>query len=141
MRIGLFTDTYPPYINGVSTSVLMLKKGLEKLGHTVYVVTVNSESFKYKKEENVLMILGIPVGILVKRYLKVKYNKGNRRDIMETCEIMKADIVDMSKTHMMIQICDIPERTSLLITMLQSVSIVEVARTGTLALPKCSENE
>ena len=64
MRIGLFTDTYPPYINGVSTSVLMLKKGLEKLGHTVYVVTVNSESFKYKKEENVLMIPGIPVGIL-----------------------------------------------------------------------------
>ncbi len=73
--------------------------------------------------------------------VKVKYNKGNRRDIMETCEIMKADIVDMSKTHMMIQICDIPERTALLITMLQSVSIVEVARTGTLALPKCSENE
>ena len=53
MRIGLFTDTYPTYINGVSTSVLMLKKGLEKLGHTVYVVTVNSESFKYKKEENI----------------------------------------------------------------------------------------
>lgn len=73
--------------------------------------------------------------------LKVKFNKGNRRDIMETCEIMKAQIVDMSKSHMMIQICDVPERTSLLITLLQSVSIVEVARTGTLALPKCSENE
>lgn len=64
MRIGLFTDTYPPYINGVSTSVLMLKQGLEKLGHKVYVVTVNSESFSYKKDENVLMIPGIPTGIL-----------------------------------------------------------------------------
>ena len=60
---------------------------------------------------------------------------------MEICEIMKAQIVDMSKSHMMIQICDRPERTSLLITLLQSISIVEVARTGTLALPKCSENE
>lgn len=30
MRIGLFTDSYPPYINGVSTSVAMLKKALEK---------------------------------------------------------------------------------------------------------------
>jgi len=30
MRIGLFTDTYPPYINGVSTSVFMLKQALEK---------------------------------------------------------------------------------------------------------------
>ena len=69
--------------------------------------------------------------------VKVKFNKGNRRDIMETCEIMKAQIVDMSKNQMMIQICDVPERTALLITLLQSISIVEVARTGTLALPKC----
>lgn len=64
MRIGLFTDTYPPYINGVSTSVLMLKQGLEKLGHKVYVVTVNSENFHYKKEDDVLMIPGVPIGIL-----------------------------------------------------------------------------
>ena len=73
--------------------------------------------------------------------IKVKYNKGNRRDIMETCEIMKADIVDMSKNLMIIQICDVPEKTSLLIKMLQSVSVVEVARTGTLALPKCMDME
>ena len=64
MRIGLFTDTYPHYINGVSTSVLMLKQGLEKLGHKVYVVTVNSENFHYKKEDDVLMIPGVPIGIL-----------------------------------------------------------------------------
>ena len=69
--------------------------------------------------------------------IKVKYNRNNRRDIMETCEIMKADIVDMSKTLMIIQICDVPEKINLLISMLQSVSVVEVARTGTLALPKC----
>lgn len=73
--------------------------------------------------------------------LKVKFNKGNRRDIMEICEIMNAQIVDMSKSYMMLQICDVPERTALLITLLKSVSIVEVARTGTLALQKCSENE
>ena len=47
MRIGLFTDTYPPFINGVSTSVSMLKKALEKKGHEVYVVTVNPENMKY----------------------------------------------------------------------------------------------
>lgn len=73
--------------------------------------------------------------------IKVKYNKGNRRDIMETCEIMKADIVDMSKNLMIIQICDVPEKTALMIKMLQSISVVEVARTGTLALPKCIETE
>ncbi len=72
---------------------------------------------------------------------KVKYNKNNRRDIMEICEIMKAEIVDMSKHYLMIQICSTPEKTRLLLTMLQSISIVEVARTGTLALLKCAENE
>lgn len=73
--------------------------------------------------------------------MKVKYNKGNRRDIVELCDIMKAEIVDMSKAHMMIQICDTPERIKLMLTMFKSISVVEVARTGTLALPKCAENE
>ena len=73
--------------------------------------------------------------------IKVKYNRNTRRDIMEICDIMKAEIVDMSKSYLMIQICDIPERTRLLIQMFQSVSIVEVARTGTLALQKCVDNE
>lgn len=73
--------------------------------------------------------------------MKVKYNKSNRRDIMENCEIMNAQIVDMSKHTMLIQMCDTPERIQLLISMFKSVSIVEVARTGTLALPKCSETD
>lgn len=65
MRIGLFTDTYPPYINGVSTSVNMLKKALEKKGHKVYVVTVNDSLIKYDydEENTTLKIPGVPIGI------------------------------------------------------------------------------
>ena len=73
--------------------------------------------------------------------IKVKYNRGNRRDIMENCDIMKAQIVDMSKNMMIIQICDVPERIQLFIKMLRTISIVEVARTGTLALQKCKDAE
>lgn len=73
--------------------------------------------------------------------MKVKYNRSNRKDIMEICDILKADIVDMSKSFMTIQICDEPEKIQLLIQMMRSVSIVEIARTGTLALVKCNENE
>ena len=73
--------------------------------------------------------------------VKVKYNRGNRRDIMEICGILKAQIVDMSKTQMMIQLCDVPERIQLFLKMLQTTSIVEVARTGTVALPKCHDQE
>ena len=71
--------------------------------------------------------------------VKVKYNKSNRKDLMENCEICKADIVDVSKTHMIIQICDTPEKTAQFLNLLNGISVVEVARTGTLALQKCSE--
>ncbi len=65
MRIGLFTDSYPPYINGVSTSVAMLKKALEKKGHTVYVVTVSNNALKYEydEDEKIVKVPGIPIGI------------------------------------------------------------------------------
>ena len=73
--------------------------------------------------------------------IKVKYNKSNRRDIMEMCDMMKAEIVDMSKHYLMIQVCDVPERIKLMIDLFQSISVVEIARTGTLALSKCVEND
>lgn len=65
MNIGLFTDSYPPYINGVSTSVYNLREALKKLGHTVYIVTVNDSIIKheYDEKEKVLRIPGIPIGI------------------------------------------------------------------------------
>ncbi len=65
MRIGIFTDTYLPYISGLVTSVDMLKKSLERLGHTVYIVTANLESFRYDydKKQRILKVPGVPTGI------------------------------------------------------------------------------
>lgn len=65
MRIGLFTDTYPPYINGVSTSVHMLKIALENLGHEVFVVTVNQKASSYDFEEDghIIKVPGVKTGI------------------------------------------------------------------------------
>ena len=65
MRIGIFTDTYPPYINGVSTSIAMLEHALEKKGHQVFIVTVNDKilNYKYENENKIIRIPGIPIGI------------------------------------------------------------------------------
>ena len=71
--------------------------------------------------------------------VKVRYNRTNRKDIMENCEIMNASIVDISKSMMTIQMCDTPERVQIFLDTLRTVSIIEIARTGTLALLKCSE--
>lgn len=37
MRIGFFTDTYTPQINGVVTSIRLFAKALEQQGHAVYI--------------------------------------------------------------------------------------------------------
>ena len=63
MKVGIFTDTYPPYINGVSTSISMLERALKKKGHQVYIITVNPENMRYIKEKNIIRIPGIPTGI------------------------------------------------------------------------------
>ncbi len=65
MRIGIFTDTYPPFINGVSTSIVNLEKALREQGHEVFIVTVNPEnmSYKFENDERVIRIPGIPIGI------------------------------------------------------------------------------
>ncbi|OOM75228.1 glycosyltransferase family 4 protein [Clostridium sp. BL-8] len=59
MKIGLFTDTYYPQINGVATSVLMLKKNLEARGHQVYVFTTTDPKAD-GKEKNVYRVPSIP---------------------------------------------------------------------------------
>ncbi len=73
MRIGIFSETYTPYISGLVTSELMLKNALEKNGHEVYVVTANLSSFKYEYDslEKVLKIPGIPTGIYDSRLTSI----------------------------------------------------------------------
>ena len=73
MRIGIFTETYTPYISGLVTSEVMLKNALEKQGHEVYVVTANLESFKYEynEEKRILKIPGVPTGIYDSRLTSI----------------------------------------------------------------------
>ena len=60
MRIAFFTETYPPYINGVATQTKMLKSTYASLGHEVLVVTVGSEKQKEKiLKDGVLYLPGI----------------------------------------------------------------------------------
>lgn len=106
--------------------------------------TIEQIEKQLNKKIDVIKVKTFPEEKSISRELmliKVKYNKSNRRDIMEICDIMNANIVDMSNAHMIIQVCDVPERTALFVKMLKGISIVEVARTGTLALQKCSEGE
>lgn len=59
MKVGLFTDTYYPEINGVANSVYALKSGLEEMGHTVYVFTVTNPN-TVETEKNIFRIPSVP---------------------------------------------------------------------------------
>ena len=37
LRIGLFTDTYAPQVNGVSISLQLVSEGLQRRGHQVTI--------------------------------------------------------------------------------------------------------
>ena len=58
MRIALFTDTYPPEINGVATSTYTLVSALINNGHQVLVVTTNPFSNKVTCEDGLIRIPG-----------------------------------------------------------------------------------
>ena len=64
MRIAIFTDTYPPYVNGVSTSCFNLAKVLKAHGHDVLVVAPRPTKGKLELKDGVLYI----PGAYLKRY-------------------------------------------------------------------------
>lgn len=72
--------------------------------------------------------------------IKVRYNRSNRVEILNLCSLTGAQVVDISKSMIMLQMCDMPEKVRALLDLLRGISIVEVARTGILALPKCCES-
>lgn len=59
MKIALFTDTYPPEINGVSVSVGLHQKVLMDQGHEVLVITTNPFGKKIVIEAGVIRIPGV----------------------------------------------------------------------------------
>ena len=67
MRVGIFTESYPPLVNGVSTSILMLEHALTKLGHEVFIITVSDNKKDYTLE-NDGHILRLPSVNLVNCY-------------------------------------------------------------------------
>ena len=59
MRIAIFTDTYPPFINGVSTSTYNLVNALMAKGHKVLVLAPRFTNGKLEQVGNVVYIPGI----------------------------------------------------------------------------------
>ncbi|SJZ48758.1 1,2-diacylglycerol 3-alpha-glucosyltransferase [Pilibacter termitis] len=60
MKIGMFTETYLPQVNGVVTSIRTLKEELEKLGHHVYVFTTTNPNANPEDDVDIVRLPSIP---------------------------------------------------------------------------------
>ena len=68
--------------------------------------------------------------------IKVSANKNNREHIMTICNICGAKAADISPTSMTLELSDTPDRIDTFEAMLRPFSILEVVRTGVIALQK-----
>ena len=68
--------------------------------------------------------------------LKVNANNKTRQDIMTICEIMGAKVDDISPTSITLELSDTPDRLDTFQTMMRPFSILEVVRTGMIAVQK-----
>lgn len=84
MRVAIFSDSYLPSKSGIVTVILQLKDVLERLGHEVFLVTVETTDEYVTNDDHILRLKSVPLGMgtdqfrartsvhLVKEYLKDK---------------------------------------------------------------------
>jgi acetolactate synthase-1/3 small subunit len=81
----------------------------------------------------------LPEGDITVRELvliKVRADGKQRGEIIDIAKIMQCEIVDISHTTLMIEFDAATERVDLLIDLLSKYKILELARTGSIALQK-----
>lgn len=110
---------------------------------TIIVDSGNSVVEQVEKQLNklieVIKVRTIPEDKMIGRelvLLKVNATNKTRQDIMTICEIMGAKVSDVSPTSMTLELSDTPDRVDTFEAMLRSFSILEVVRTGVIALQK-----
>ena len=97
-----------------------LTKQLNKLVEVIKVRTLEENSYIGRE----LMIL------------KVSANSRTRPNIMTLCQICGAKVSDISPTSMTMELSDTPDRLDSFQEMMRTFNILEVVRTGVIALQK-----
>ena len=110
---------------------------------TIIVDSGNSVVEQVEKQLNklieVIKVRTIPEDRMIGRelvLLKVNATNKTRQDIMTICDIMGAKVADISPNSMTLELSDTPDRVDTFEAMLRPFSILEVVRTGVIALQK-----
>lgn len=90
MNIAIFTDCYLPIKNGVVTSVLQLKEGLQKKGHNVLILTIEVPNYD-ETDKNIYRLPSIYSGLGEQRFGIINQGAVNR--------FLKKKKIDIVHTH------------------------------------------
>ena len=107
-------------VSGDDAIVEQIKKQVSKL---IEVIKINEFTADEAVSRELVMI-------------KVKANSGNRQDIIQIVDIFRAKIVDVSKNTLMIELTGNDEKLTAFEAMLKEYGIVEVVRTGVIAMER-----
>lgn len=109
--------------NGDEQTIDQIEKQLSKLLEVIEVKRLNPEQL-------------ISCELML---IKVSCNTKTRGEIMDIARAMNANICDICKSTMTIEIADTTGRLEIITELLEPYNILEVVRTGTIALQKGEE--
>ena len=68
--------------------------------------------------------------------IKVRAKENHRAEILRIVDIFRCKVVDVSPTHYTIEVTGPSEKREAMVSLLRPMGIKEIARTGTIALPR-----
>ncbi|MDR2295873.1 MAG: acetolactate synthase small subunit [Clostridiales Family XIII bacterium] len=92
---------------------------------------------------DILKVRNLQTADIIRRELlliKVKLSESQRSEIIDIAKIMDCEIVDISHTTLTLEHSDWPEKIDLLIDLLSKYRILEITRTGTIALQRGADS-
>ncbi len=107
-------------VDGTTTSVEQVRKQLDKLIDVVKVTDITAEAIVARE-------LAL---------IKVKASATTRSDIIHIVDIFRASIVDVSSDSVTIEVTGDEDKINSLLDLLRSSGIIELARTGRVALTR-----
>ena len=118
--------------------------GVSRLTMVVEAENVPAEQFIYQLDKlvNVIDVTDLTDTRSVVRELaliKVKADSQTRGEIMQLVEVFRAKIVDVSLRSLVIEVAGPEDRVQSLISLLESFGILEIVRTGRVAMSRGPE--
>lgn len=123
-------ETDDPEVSRMTIVVTVEGKPLEQVTNQLH------------KLVNVLRIKELPPGGSVERELvlvKVAVDAGRRAEVIEIAEIFRAKVIDVDAQSLVLETTGMPEKVAALEELLRPYGIVEMARTGRVALGRGAE--